>query len=78
MKTPKVDMSGVARANQAIADAQAAAQNMQKNYQADLKTQNLTKVDAGGAAAAAAGESPIAKRRRSQTAGMASSLGVNI
>lgn len=76
MKSPKIDTSGTERAQRAVAEAQAAANNLQKNFQTDLKTENMTQVVAGGGAEAAIPES-TSKRRR-QGGGLASQLGINI
>ena len=76
MKPPKVDTSGTERAQRAIAEAQAAANNLQKNFQTDLNTENMTQVVAGGGAEAAIPESP--PKRRRQGGGLASQLGINV
>lgn len=75
MKGPSIDNSGYERAQRAIAEAQAAANNMQKNFQTDLKTENLTTVTPG-AAADITTDSSTARRRKPQ-AGLASSLGLD-
>ena len=76
MKTPKIDTSGTERAQRAIAEAQAAASNLQKNFQTDLKTENMTQVVAGdGAEVATHGSSP---KRRRQGGGLSSQLGINV
>ena len=76
MKTPKIDTSGTERAQRAIAEAQAAANNLQKNFQADLKTENLPQVTPGaGAEAGVADEAPRRKRRSS---GLSSQLGLDV
>jgi len=75
MKTPQIDTSGTERAQRAIAEAQAAANNLQKNFQTDLKTENMTQV-VGGAEAAIPESSP--KRRRRQGGGLSSQLGINV
>ncbi|HVH93239.1 MAG TPA: hypothetical protein VM783_17880 [Candidatus Acidoferrum sp.] len=77
MKTPKVDTSGTERANLAIAQAQEAASNLQKNFKADLTTENLTQIAPGGSAADAAAMQPDSTRRRRQGSGLASQLGIN-
>ena len=77
MKTPKVDTSGTERAQQAIADAQNAASNLQKNYKADLTTENLTQIAPGGGAADVGAMSPDTSRRRRQGSGLASQLGIS-
>ena len=76
MKTPKIDTSGTERAQRAVAEAQAAANNLQKNFQTDLKTENMTQVVAGGGAEAAIPES--SPKRRRQGGGLASQLGINV
>lgn len=76
MKKPKVDMSGVAMAQQAIADAQKAASTLQKNFSADLKNENLTQISAGGTAEAMAPTSGT--RKKKQGGGLASQLGLNL
>lgn len=76
MKTPKIDTSGTERAQRAVAEAQAAANNLQKNFQADLKTENLTQVTPGaGAEAAMTDEAPKRKRKSS---GLSSQLGIDV
>ena len=76
MKTPKIDTSGTERAQRAVAEAQAAANNLQKNFQTDLKTENLTQVVPGaGAEAVVTDEAPKRKRRSS---GLASQLGIDV
>ena len=76
MKTPKIDTSGTERAQRAIAEAQAAANNLQKNFQTDLKTENLTKVTPGASAdVVSTDETPKRKRTRS---GLSSQLGIDI
>lgn len=76
MKSPKIDTSGTERAQRAVAEAQAAANNLQKNFQTDLKTENMTQVVAGGGAEAYIPES--SSKRRRQGGGLASQLGINI
>ena len=76
MKTPKIDTSGTERAQLAIAEAQAAANNLQKNFQTDLTTENLTQVTPGaGAEAVGTDEAPKRKRRSS---GLSSQLGISV
>ena len=76
MKTPKIDTSGTERAQRAVAEAQAAANNLQKNFQADLKTENLTQVTPGaGADAVSTDETP---KRKRQGSGLSSQLGINV
>ena len=74
MKTPKIDTSGTERAQRAIAEAQAAATNLQKNFQTDLKAENLTQVTPG-AGAVVTGEAP---KRKRQSGGLSSQLGINL
>lgn len=76
MKAPKVDTSGTEKAQKAIADAQAAASNLQKNFAADLKTDNVAQVTPGGSAEVAAPSG--AKRKRNAVTGLASQLGINV
>jgi len=76
MKSPQIDTSGTERAQRAIAEAQAAANNLHKNFQADLKTENMTQVVAGGGAEAATPESP--PKRRRPGGGLSSQLGINV
>lgn len=76
MKTPKIDTSGTERAQRAVAEAQAAANNLQKNFQTDLNTENLTQVTPGaGAEAVVTDEAPKRKRRSS---GLSSQLGIDV
>lgn len=76
MKAPKIDTSGTERAQRAIAEAQAAANNLQKNFQTDLHTENLTQVTQGaGADAVSTDETPKRKRTRS---GLSSQLGIDV
>lgn len=79
MKGPKIDTSGQERAAQAAAEAQAAANNLQKNFAADLKTENLGQVVAGGGAEAASAETATTGvRRKRQGAALSSQLGINV
>lgn len=75
MKKQKIDTSGTEAAQRAIAEANAQAMNLQKNFQTDLKAENLTQVVAGGAAEELGVETGTAKRRRS-AGGLSSQLGV--
>lgn len=76
MKKPKIDTSGTERAQRAIAEAQAAANNLQKNFQTDLKTENLTQVTPGASAEAVVAEA--APKRKRQGSGLSSQLGINL
>ncbi len=76
MKSPKIDTSGTEKAQRAIAESQAAASNLQKNFQTDLKTENMTQVVAGGGAEATPESSP--KRRRRGGGGLSSQLGIDV
>lgn len=76
MKTPKIDTSGTERAQRAIAEAQAAANNLQKNFQADLKTTNLPQVTPGAGADAVVPAAGPKRRRRGS--GLSSQLGINV
>jgi len=76
MKTPKIDTSGTEAAQKAVADAQTAANNLKTNFAADLGTENITNVVAGGSAADVAGTSSTRKRRSGS--GLSSSLGLDL
>lgn len=75
MKRPKVDNSGVERAQRAIAAAQDAANALQENFRTDLKTENLTEVVPGEVETE---DTSSARRRRRQTGGLSSQLGINV
>jgi hypothetical protein len=76
MKSPKIDTSGTERAQRAIAEAQAAASNLQKNFQTDLKTENMTQVTPGAGADAVVPEAT--PKRKRQGSGLSSQLGINL
>lgn len=76
MKTPKIDTSGTERAQRAIAEAQAAANNLQKNFQTDLKTENMTQVTPGASADVISTDE--APKRKRQGSGLSSQLGINV
>lgn len=78
MKSPKIDTSGQEAAARAAAEAQAAANNLQKNFATDLKTENLGQVVAGGGAEAATETSTTGLRRKRQSASLSSQLGINV
>ena len=75
MKSPKIDTSGTEQAQRAIAEAQAAASNLQKNFQTDLKTENMTQVVAGEGELSSPESSP---KRRRRGGGLSSQLGINV
>lgn len=75
MKRPKVDNSGVERAQRAIAASQEAANALQENFRTDLKTENLTEVVPG---VVETEDTSSARRRRRQTGGLSSQLGINV
>ena len=75
MKQPKVVNSGVERAQRAIADAQEAANALEANFRTDLKTENLAEVVPGEVEAA---DTSGTHRRRRQTGGLSSQLGINV
>lgn len=77
MKKPKVDMSGVEAANKAIAEAQAAATNLQQNFKADLKSDALTEVEVGGTGMSDL-EGPLKQSKRRRAGPLSSQLGVNV
>lgn len=76
MKKPKIDTSGTEKAQRAVAEAQTAANNLQKNFQTDLTTENMTQVVAGGGAEEATPNS--SSKRRRQGGGLSSQLGINV
>ena len=77
MKSPKIDTSGTEQAQRAIAEAQAAASNLQKNFQTDLKTENMAQVVAGDGYAELSSPESSPKRRR-RGGGLSSQLGINV
>ena len=77
MKRPKIDTSGTEAAQKATADAQTAANNLQKNFSTDLTTENIPQVVAGGSAAAAGDASVGTSRRRRPGGGLSTQLGIN-
>lgn len=77
MKKAKVDNSGAEAAAKAQAEATAIANNLQRNFQADLKTDNLSTVTAGGSADDSMVGSMGIKRRKSST-GLSSQLGIQV
>lgn len=76
MKSPKVDTSGTEAAQKAVAEAQAAANNLNKNFKTDLTTENLNNVVAGGSADLVGTEASTTRKRRPQ-GGLSSALGIN-
>lgn len=79
MKKQKVDNSGLEAAQQAQAAALQAANNLRENSAVDLSAENLTTAVAGGTAAA--GDAAVlgsSTRKRKNTGGLASSLGINV
>lgn len=78
MKSPKVDNSGQERAAAAAAQAQAAANNLQKNFATDLKTDNMTEIIAAGTAADQVTTTDSAVRKRNRSTGLSSQLGLTI
>lgn len=77
MKRPKIDTSGTERAQRAIAEAQAAANNLQKNFQTDLSIENLAQVTPGAGAGAEAAVADEAPKRRRRAGGLSSQLGID-
>lgn len=78
MKNPKIDTSGQEAAARAAAEAQAAANNLQKNFATDLKTENLGQVVAAGGAEAATSTASTGLRRKRQSTSLSSQLGINV
>ncbi len=76
MKRPKVDTSGTEAAQKAVAEAQAAANNLNKNFKTDLQTENISNVVAGGSADLVGTEASTTRKRR-QSGGLSSSLGIS-
>lgn len=76
MKSPKIDTSGTQKAQEAVARAQESANNLRKNFQVDLKTENLADVVAGGTAEDMA-DTMSGMRKRKGGSGLSSSLGIN-
>lgn len=75
---PKIDNTAAnlqAEANRQAAEQQQLLQNMQSNFAADLKGENLSNVVAGGTADLSGMGSEDARRRR-RTGGLTASLGV--
>lgn len=77
MKSPKIDNSGVEAAQRAAAEAQRQAANLQKNFQTDLKTENVAQVIPGVDSSSDEVMGSSVKRRR-QVGGLASQLGINV
>ena len=80
-----VDNSGIATAQQAqanaaqaIADANAAALVLKKNTSADLSTNNIANVVAGGSADQVAATGDFLRKRKQPTSGLSSALGINL
>lgn len=65
-----------AAAARAAEEGRVAAANMEKNFAADLKQENLTQVIAGGSADTFGGESDL-KKKRKPTAPLSSQLGIS-
>jgi len=80
MKKVKVDNSGVAAANAAMAKAQEAATNLSKNFGADLKTDNVAKVVSGDGSEGPQGllSGVVQRARKKRSGGLSSQLGVNV
>lgn len=78
MKSPKVDTSGQEAAARAAAEAQAAANNLQKNFAADLTTENLGQVVAGGTADQAAAGIGTGLRKKKPASALSSQLGIQV
>lgn len=79
MKKVKVDNSGAEAAAAANAKAIEAANNLRQNMAVDLSAENLTTAVAGGTAdAGVADVIGSGTRKRRNTGGLASSLGINV
>lgn len=77
MKRPKIDNSGAEAAQRAAAEAQRQATNLQKNFQTDLKTENIAQITPGVDIVDDTAVGSTVKRRR-QGGGLASQLGINV
>lgn len=77
MKKPKIDTRGTIAAQQAIAQAQAQANNLKKNFETDLTNENLSNVVAAGSADAIPDDIGTARKRK-PVGGLASQLGINV
>lgn len=73
-KTPKIKRDYAAE--RAAAEAQAAANNMAKNFKADLSTENIATVLPGGTAEELINNNPTRKRRTTGPT-LSSQLGIN-
>lgn len=73
-KTPKIKRDYAAE--RAATEAQAAANNMAKNFKADLTTENLATVIPGGTADEFETNNPT-RRRRNIGSTLSSQLGIN-
>lgn len=74
--TKPVDHSGTDLANQAIADAQTQANELQKNFSTDLSTNNLTQAVAGSDAQGSAMDMTNPLKRKRTGSGLSSALGI--
>ena len=70
-----MDTSGTEAAQRAIAEAQTAATNLNKNFKTDLSPENITNVVAGGSADTI-GADVAGMRKRKQASGLSSALGI--
>lgn len=75
MKKPKVDNSAAVKAANAQAAAQEAANNLQKNFAADLTVDNAAQIVAGGTADETLDTLSTGKKKRG-TASVSSQLGI--
>lgn len=73
-KTPKIKRDYAAE--RAATEAQAAANNMAKNFKADLTTENLATILPGGSAEELVTNTPVRKRRQTGSS-LSSQLGIN-
>jgi hypothetical protein len=80
MKQP--DNSAAIRAQEqaakAAAEAQLAANNLKSNLSKDLSTENMSKIVAGGSAAALDTATGSTQRKKRPTGSLSSQLGVNV
>lgn len=76
MKSPKIDNSGAEQAARAQAESQAISNNLAKNFQTDLSSQNTASIQAGGTADAVDTSTMGAKRKKAATS-LSSTLGIS-
>lgn len=76
-KAAKDAAEAQARAAASAEAARVAQENIQKNFAADLKQENVSNVVAGGTAESADMLDPL-KKKKSTAGGLAATLGINV